>query len=81
MTVCVSEGGVDRRPAPETEETNYIEPEPSREREGRPLPQAPSPNDNVERNEVVSTEQMCKDSSLSTYFMTRYQYEHGPTAK
>lgn len=62
-----SDGGVDRRPAPELEESNYIEPEPEpvRDREPQPRAQAPSPspNDNLERNQVVSTEQMCKDCS------------------
>lgn len=59
-----SDGGVDRRPAPEIEETNYIEPEPEPVRDREPQPRAqtpdPSPNDNLERNQVVSTEQMCK---------------------
>lgn len=62
-----ADGGVDRRPAPELEETNYIEPEPEpvRDRESQPRAQTPnpSPNDNLERNQVVSTEQMCKDCS------------------
>lgn len=62
-----SDGGVDRRPAPETEETNYIEPEPEpvRDTEPQPRSQTPnaSPNDNLQRNQVVSTEQMCKDGS------------------
>lgn len=61
-----SDGGVERRPAPEIEETNYIEPEPEpvRDTEPQPRSQTPnaSPNDNLERNQVVSTEQMCKDS-------------------
>lgn len=63
-----SDGGVDRGPAPETEETNYIEPEPEPVRDGEPRPraQAPStsPSDNLERDMVVSTEQMCKDELL-----------------
>lgn len=63
-----SDGGVDRRPAPELEETNYIEPEPepARDREPPPRAQAPStvPNDNLERDRVVSTEQMCKDEPV-----------------
>lgn len=59
---------MDRRPAPETEETNYIEPEPPRERKARPRAQSPnsSPNDNMERNEVVSTEQMSQQVSCET---------------
>lgn len=60
-----SDGGTDRRPAPETEETNYIEPEPEavRDREPQPRPQSPnpSPSDNTERSQVVSKEEMCKD--------------------
>lgn len=64
-----SENGVQRRPAPELEETNYIEPEPqpeprAQEPRARPLPPTPSSNDNVERNELVSTVQMCKNWSL-----------------
>lgn len=59
-----SDGGIDRRPAPETEETNYIEPEPEavRDRELQPRSPSPkpSPNDNAERNQVVSKEEMCK---------------------
>lgn len=62
-----SDGGVDRRPAPETEETNYIEPEPEavRDREPQPGPQGldPSSNHPTERNQVVSKEEMCKDCS------------------
>uniref|UniRef100_A0A672H578 Cysteine-rich secretory protein LCCL domain containing 1b n=1 Tax=Salarias fasciatus TaxID=181472 RepID=A0A672H578_SALFA len=53
------------RPAPETEESNYIEPEPEPVRDREPEPRAQSPNpaprDNADRNQVVSTEQMCKD--------------------
>ncbi|KAA8586691.1 hypothetical protein FQN60_016379 [Etheostoma spectabile] len=60
--LCYKDGGVDRRPAPEIEETNYIEPEaePVRDREPQPRAQTPnpSPNDNLERNQVISTEQM-----------------------
>lgn len=64
------DGGVDRRPAPELEETNYIEPEtePVRDREPQPRAQTPdpSPNDNLERNQVLNTEQMCKQCSENT---------------
>lgn len=63
----LSEGGVERRLAPELEETNYIEPEPETVREREPQPRARTPNssprDNPERNQVLSTEQMCKDGS------------------
>lgn len=65
-----SDGGIDRRPAPETEETNYIEPEPEPVRDREPQPRAqtpdPSPNDSLERNQVVSKEEMCKDCSHYT---------------
>ncbi|KAG8013866.1 Cysteine-rich secretory protein LCCL domain-containing 1 [Nibea albiflora] len=68
--LCYKDGGVDRRPAPELEETNYIEPEPEpvRDREPQPRAQAPSPspNDNLERNQVVSTEQMCQQVECET---------------
>uniref|UniRef100_A0A667WPN3 Cysteine-rich secretory protein LCCL domain containing 1b n=1 Tax=Myripristis murdjan TaxID=586833 RepID=A0A667WPN3_9TELE len=53
------------RPAPEIEETNYIEPEPDPVRDREPQPRAqspnPSPSDNQGRSQVVSTEQMCKN--------------------
>ncbi|KAF7655437.1 hypothetical protein LDENG_00055970 [Lucifuga dentata] len=66
----MSDGGVERRPAPEIEETNYIEPEPEpvRDREPQPRVQSPdpSPNDNLERNQVVSTEQMCQQVECET---------------
>lgn len=66
------DGGVDRHSAPEIEETNYIEPEPEPVRDREPLARAqtpnPSPNDNFERNQVVSTEQMCKDSPVVCLF-------------
>lgn len=65
-----SDGGIDRRPAPETEETNYIEPEPEPVRDREPQTRAqtpnPSPNDNLERNQVVSKEEMCKACSHYT---------------
>uniref|UniRef100_A0A8C8G4T2 LCCL domain-containing protein n=1 Tax=Oncorhynchus tshawytscha TaxID=74940 RepID=A0A8C8G4T2_ONCTS len=67
--LCYTENGVDRRPAPELEETNYIEPEPrAQEPRSRPQPPIPSPNDNMERNEVVSTVQMyeCPPGCLSS---------------
>uniref|UniRef100_A0AAX7UP55 LCCL domain-containing protein n=1 Tax=Astatotilapia calliptera TaxID=8154 RepID=A0AAX7UP55_ASTCA len=68
--LCYKHGGVDRRPAPEIEETNYIEPEPEPVRDGEPRPraQAPStsPSDNLERDMVVSTEQMCQQVDCET---------------
>lgn len=68
-----SDGGTDRRPAPETEETNYIEPEPEavRDREPQPRPQSPnpSPSDNTERNQVVTKEEMCKDGSQQSHML------------
>ncbi|XP_071370022.1 cysteine-rich secretory protein LCCL domain-containing 1b [Centroberyx affinis] len=69
--LCYKDGGVERRPAPEIEETNYIEPEPDPVRErDPPQPRAqspnPSPNDNLERNQVVSTEQMCQQMECDT---------------
>ncbi|XP_037642409.1 cysteine-rich secretory protein LCCL domain-containing 1-like [Sebastes umbrosus] len=68
--LCYKDGGVDRRPAPEIEETNYIEPEPEPVRDRDPQPRAqtpdPSPNDNLERNQVVSTEQMCQQVDCET---------------
>ena len=72
-----SDGGVDRRPAPEIED-NYIEPEPEPVRDREPQPRAqtpdPSPNDNIERNQVVSTEQMCKDCSHSATSLLMVQF-------
>lgn len=62
-----SDGSIDRHPAPEIDETNYIEPEPEPVRDREPQPRAqtpntsPTPNENPERNQVVSTEQMCKE--------------------
>uniref|UniRef100_A0A673AXJ5 Cysteine-rich secretory protein LCCL domain containing 1b n=1 Tax=Sphaeramia orbicularis TaxID=375764 RepID=A0A673AXJ5_9TELE len=68
--LCYKDGGVDRRPAPEIEETNYIEPEPDPVRDRDPQPRAqspnPSPNDNLERNQVVSTEQMSQQVDCET---------------
>lgn len=67
MISMLPDGGVDRRPALEIEETNYIEPEPGTVRDREPQPRARTPNssprDNLERNQVFSTEQMCKDGS------------------
>lgn len=47
---------------PEAEENNYIEPEPVRSHDihYRDETMTPSPNENIERNEVISTSQMCK---------------------
>uniref|UniRef100_A0A8C8G3G7 LCCL domain-containing protein n=1 Tax=Oncorhynchus tshawytscha TaxID=74940 RepID=A0A8C8G3G7_ONCTS len=70
--LCYTENGVDRRPAPELEETNYIEPEPrAQEPRSRPQPPIPSPNDNMERNEVVSTVQMCQQMDCETKLRDR----------
>uniref|UniRef100_A0A8C7HLF5 Cysteine-rich secretory protein LCCL domain containing 1b n=1 Tax=Oncorhynchus kisutch TaxID=8019 RepID=A0A8C7HLF5_ONCKI len=70
--LCYKENGVDRRPAPELEETNYIEPEPrAQEPRSRPQPPIPSPNDNMERNEVVSTVQMCQQMDCETKLRDR----------
>ena len=70
IVTMFSEGGVDRRPAPEIEESNYIEPEAESVRDREPQPRAqspdPTPADNPERNQVVSTEQMCKQCSHDT---------------
>uniref|UniRef100_A0AAY4A7P5 LCCL domain-containing protein n=1 Tax=Denticeps clupeoides TaxID=299321 RepID=A0AAY4A7P5_9TELE len=53
---------------PEPEETNYIEPEAPRSQEPRPRAQSPNPlpSENVERNEVVSTQQMSQQVSCDT---------------
>ncbi|TDH06111.1 hypothetical protein EPR50_G00130530 [Perca flavescens] len=73
--LCYKDGGVDRRPAPEIEETNYIEPEaePVRDREPQPRAQTPNPsaNDNLERNQVVSAEQMCQQVDCETKLRDR----------
>ncbi|XP_055722805.1 cysteine-rich secretory protein LCCL domain-containing 1-like [Salvelinus fontinalis] len=74
--LCYKENGVQRRPAPELEETNYIEPESqpeprAQEPRVRPLPPTPSSNDNVERNEVVSTVQMCQQMDCETKLRDR----------
>ncbi|KAG9356154.1 hypothetical protein JZ751_000998 [Albula glossodonta] len=59
--LCYKDDGTGRHYPPETEETNYIEPEEPRTPEP-PRPRAyaptPSPNEHTERNEVVSTRQM-----------------------
>ncbi|XP_054623852.1 cysteine-rich secretory protein LCCL domain-containing 1-like isoform X1 [Dunckerocampus dactyliophorus] len=74
--LCYKDGGVDRRPAPETEETNYIEPEPDavREREPQPRAQIPNPSqpsEDVDRNRVVSTEQMSQQMDCDTKLRDR----------
>lgn len=61
---------------PETEENNYVEPEPEPVRShgshySDQSVSTPSPNDNIERNDVISTSQMCKiicHSVLGDYF-------------
>ncbi|KAF3858514.1 hypothetical protein F7725_011715, partial [Dissostichus mawsoni] len=72
--LCYKDGGVDRRPAPELEETNYIEPEtePVRDREPQPRAQTPdpSPNDNLERNQVdceTKLRDRCKGTTCNRY--------------
>lgn len=61
------DGGVDRRTAPELEESNYIEPDPEPVSED-PEPRAQSPDPpstySQETNPVVSTEQMSKEDFL-----------------
>lgn len=61
----LADGGGDRRPGPETEETNYIEAEPAKDVDPRPRAQTPNtrPSDNPERHEFVSTEQMSMEQS------------------
>ncbi|KAK6302666.1 hypothetical protein J4Q44_G00270210 [Coregonus suidteri] len=72
--LCYTENGVQRRPAPELEETNYIEPQPeprAQEPKSGQQPPIPSPNDNIERNEVVSTVQMCQQMDCETKLRDR----------
>ncbi|XP_012683333.2 cysteine-rich secretory protein LCCL domain-containing 1b [Clupea harengus] len=66
--LCYKDDGMDRQYVPETEETNYVEPEAQRPQEPRARAQSPtpSPNENVERNEVISTEQMSQQVSCDT---------------
>uniref|UniRef100_A0A3P9MXF4 Cysteine-rich secretory protein LCCL domain containing 1b n=1 Tax=Poecilia reticulata TaxID=8081 RepID=A0A3P9MXF4_POERE len=61
-------GRADFRTAPETEENNYIEPEPVRDREPQPRDRTPdlSPNENTEGNQVASTEQMSQQVECET---------------
>lgn len=81
MLPMFPDGGVDWRPAPETEETNFIEPEPepARDREPQPRAQAPNPPqtpDIVERNPVVSKEQMCKNYKTTLTWIGRIWEHH-----
>ncbi|XP_076150431.1 cysteine-rich secretory protein LCCL domain-containing 1b [Alosa pseudoharengus] len=66
--LCYKDDGTDRHYVPEPEETNYIEPEAPLAQEPRPRAQSPSPspNENVERNEVTSTEQMSQQVQCGT---------------
>ncbi|XP_024129030.1 cysteine-rich secretory protein LCCL domain-containing 1b [Oryzias melastigma] len=68
--LCYKDGGVDRRPAPEIEETNFIEPEqePVRDREPQQRTQTsnPSPDENPETDQTVSTEQMSQQVECET---------------
>lgn len=54
---------MDQRPAPEAEETNYIEAEAGGDR--GPGPGAQTPSEHQDRKQLVSTEQMSKDASTS----------------
>lgn len=60
-------GGVDWHPAPETEETNYIEAEAEAARGGGPGPGAQTPDasasDNADTDQLISREQMSRDSA------------------
>ncbi|XP_036377859.1 cysteine-rich secretory protein LCCL domain-containing 1 isoform X1 [Megalops cyprinoides] len=59
--LCYKDDGADRAyPTEETEENNYIEPEVPRTQGPRPRPHPPttSPNEDLEKNEVVNTQQM-----------------------
>ncbi|KAJ8413434.1 hypothetical protein AAFF_G00094300 [Aldrovandia affinis] len=59
--LCYKDDGVNTDyPPEETEESNYIEPEPPRTQEPRPRTESPTelPYEDLERNEVVSTRQM-----------------------
>ncbi|KAJ8012054.1 hypothetical protein DPEC_G00064700 [Dallia pectoralis] len=67
--LCYKENGVERRPAPELEEMNYIEPE--AEPRSRTSPPTQNPNDNAGRNEVVSTVQMCQQMDCETKLRDR----------
>uniref|UniRef100_A0A7N6AA77 LCCL domain-containing protein n=1 Tax=Anabas testudineus TaxID=64144 RepID=A0A7N6AA77_ANATE len=64
--LCYKDGGVDRRPPPEIEETNYIEPEPEPVPQPRAQSPDPSQTDSPDRNQVVSTEQMCQQVDCKT---------------
>lgn len=77
--------GNQRYLAPEPEESNYIEPEPSHSRSSPPADHSHTPtpgptpvstrsrNHGLDRNEIISTEQMCK----SIYPHSRTQLSHG----
>ncbi|KAF3698923.1 Cysteine-rich secretory protein LCCL domain-containing 1 [Channa argus] len=71
--LCYKDGGVEQRPPPEIEETNYIEPEPVKDRDPQPRAQSPDPSqsDNLQRNQVVSTEQMCQQVNCETKLRDR----------
>lgn len=69
-TVLLSDDGSHMHHTPETEENNYVEPEPEPVRShgshySDQSVSTPSPNENVERNDVTSTSQMCKILSHS----------------
>ncbi|MCJ8744738.1 hypothetical protein PDJAM_G00121940 [Pangasius djambal] len=72
--LCYKDDDSQRYFAPEPEESNYIEPEPSHSQSSPPADHShtptpaptpaptPSRNRGLDRNEIVSTEQMCKSS-------------------
>lgn len=66
----LADGSVDRHTAPETEDTNHIEPESARDRDHRPRAQNPNttPSDNPGRYQFVSTEQMSMDQTIRSPF-------------
>lgn len=65
-----ADGSVDGHTAPETEDSNYIEPESARDKDHRPRAQNPNttPSDNPERHQFVSTEQMSMDQTIRSTF-------------
>ncbi|XP_051985161.1 cysteine-rich secretory protein LCCL domain-containing 1-like [Xyrauchen texanus] len=68
--LCYKDDGSHTQYSPETEESNYIEPEPepvqSHDPHHRDESPTPSPNENVETNEVISTSQMSQQVECKT---------------
>ncbi|NP_956764.1 cysteine-rich secretory protein LCCL domain-containing 1b [Danio rerio] len=68
--LCYKDDGSNYHYTPETEENNYIEPEPepvrSHDAHYRDETTTPSPNENIERNEVSSTSQMSQQVACDT---------------